>query len=255
MANKTKHSHRKKVVIYQMGKVASSSIRASLEDIKELDVTHTHHLSSSYTRELNDLKSSKGWQVTITPESIKKLWSEIIAEDELKIISLVREPVGRNISAYFENLDVIHGQKNAHDQLSYDQLRDGFLQKYPHSIPVTWFDKEVKQSLGIDVYKYDFPKKVGALFIHEGKCDLLLMRHDLDDAVKKKYIEELLGTEPIRIKRVNIGTEKSYKNVYKNFIDNVRLPDTYLTEMLDSNYARHFFDQSELAFLKQRWGS
>jgi hypothetical protein len=238
-----------------MGKVASSSIKTSLANIKKLDITHTHHLNSAYTEELNDIKSAKGWKIKTSPESIRKLWSEIADEDELKIISLVREPVGRNISAYFENLDVIFGKQNAHNILSYDELLHGFLQNYPHSIPITWFDKEAKQSLGIDVYQYEFPKKEGALFINQGKYHMLIMRHDMDDSKKKKYIEELLSIKIKGIKRKNIGNKKPYSDVYTNFVESVILPESYLNEMLGSKYARHFFDKSELAFLKAKWGS
>ena len=245
---------RKKVVIYQMGKVASSSIKSSLAAINKFDITHTHHLNSSYTEELNDVKKSKGWDITISPKDVHNLRSKLFDEDELYIISLVREPVGRNIAAYFQNLDVIYGQNNIHNELSHNELLNGFLQKYPDSIPITWFDIELKQTLGIDVYKYEFPKKEGALIINEGKYKILVMRHDIDDGLKTRYLENLLSTNNLILKRGNIGAEKPYKHVYKKFIDNVSLPETYLTEMLDSKYARHFFDKCELDLLKAKWG-
>ena len=185
-------SNKKKVIIYQMGKVASSSIKSSLSKINNLDIIHTHHLSSDYTRELNDIKKTMGWEITITPDSVEDLFSTINNE-ELIIITLVREPIGRNISAYFQNLDVIYRQKNVHDKLSQNDLLNGFLNKYPHSIPIAWFDKELKKTLGIDIYKYEFPKKEGALIINEGRNHILVMRFDIDDSVKQKYIEKILG--------------------------------------------------------------
>lgn len=247
-------SNKKKVIIYQMGKVASSSIKTSLSQINKLDVIHTHHLSSDYTRELNYIKKTMGWEITITPDSVENLFSTINDEDELIIITLVREPIGRNISAYFQNLDVIYGQKNAHEKLSQNELLNGFLNKYPHSIPITWFDRELKATLGVDIYKYEFPKKEGALIINEGRTHILIMRYDIDDSVKQRYLENILSIGNIAIKRANVGTEKPYSSVYKNFINNISFPSSYLTEMLDSKYACHFFDKSELQLLKDQWG-
>ena len=246
-------TRRQKVIIYQMGKVASSSIKSSLTGLNKIDITYTHNLNSSYTEELNDIKEEKGWEITVSPESVRKIWSEIKDEKQLKVITLVREPVGRNISAYFQNLGVIFGQKDVHNQLTYDELFDGFVQKYPHSIPIAWFDKEFKQTLGIDVYKYEFPKKEGALIIKEGKYHVLIIRSDINDALKQQYIEKLLSTKGIVLKQENLSAGKPYKDVYKNFIDNVKFPETYLSEMLDSKYARHFFENSERELLKEKW--
>jgi hypothetical protein len=243
------------VLIYQMGKVASSSLLRSLSTQAGLELIHAHHLDPAYTRELNGLKQSQGWRTTIDPEAVRVLAQRLAAMRALDVITLVREPVGRNLSAYFNNLHLIHGSRDAYRQLSHDELRDGFLHRYPHDIPLQWFDRELRASLGVDVYQHAFAKAEGAITIEEGSTRLLVMRHDLADADKCRQIEGLLGTAGLHMRRDNLAARKPYSQVYRDFIARVQLPATYLERMLDSRYARHFYGDSERAKLSSYWSA
>lgn len=243
----------KMVVIYQMGKVASSTIKATLAQIKGLNVIHTHHLSSNYTRNLNSIKRKMGWKTTISPESIDDLYNKIIHENEIYIISLVREPIGRNISAYFQNLDLIFKQDDAYKNIPFDQVLEGFFTKYPHSIPITWFDNEFNEVLGFDIYNHDFPKDEGAVIINNKKYHILVMRHDIDDEKKQKYLQKLLNIKNIKIIRKNEASSKSYFEIYAKFIDKISFSDDYINNMLESKYTKHFFSIDDIEYLKSKW--
>jgi len=246
---------KQKVIVYQMGKVASSSIASSLKMRGDMDVFHTHSLNADRIRALNEFKVSKGWSGMVNDSNKTSALYKTIKNENKKIsvITMVREPIGRNISAFFQNLHIIF-RNGEIGGLCQSQLAESFISRYPHRIPIEWFDKELKECLGVDVYKVSFPKKKGAIIINDGRYDVLIMRHDIPDFVKQDYIGRLLHITDVKITPKNIGKEKSYALIYKDFIEQVTMSDAYLSEMLDSKYAKHFFEKRELELLKIRWG-
>lgn len=98
------------ILIWQMGKVGSSSVYYSLQQIfNEKPVYHIHLLSKEmiekgelYKRSLINGNNS----YLYNNEFRKKFKSSMRRGVKWKIISLVREPVGRNISAFFQNIDI-----------------------------------------------------------------------------------------------------------------------------------------------------
>ena len=78
----------------------------------------------------------------------------------VRVITAVRDPVARNISAYFNNL-TLSTLKREFNEEELQAMMDQFLDKYSHDIPLVWFDKEMRDVLGLDVYHYPFPQKKG----------------------------------------------------------------------------------------------
>lgn len=76
----------------------------------------------------------------------------LVDRKPLKIISLVREPIGKNVSSFFQNLDVNTGLSNAKNKLSVAELRGIFIKDYCHDVPLQWFDKNILINFGIDVF-------------------------------------------------------------------------------------------------------
>lgn len=209
-----------------MGKVASSSIFASLKKQYPGSVGHAHHIG-------ND-----------------KWMSELLyqwAKDgkQLKIISPIREPIGRNISAFFESLDKYTGIKFKHSNMKADQLIEIFLTEYTHDWPLTWFDDNIKKYFDIDVYESDPPKN-GVATYSSGNVSLLIIRVNIEDTLKEKAIREFLNLPTFKLNNTNIGANKEYRGMYKQFVNTVKLPDSYLLKMKSSKYFTHFYTEKEI---------
>jgi len=243
-----------KVYVYQMGKVASSSIRLTLRDLDGIEVAHAHYLSYENSIYTNELKRSLGWKkVSLNPENVRESCRILNTESYPKIISLVREPISRNISAFFQTLDYIVGTTESHNKFTLQELADIFFRQYPHEIPLTWFDREFQEVLDIDVYQYPFPKNKGFFSINKGKYQVLVMRYDLPDSEKASNIESLIGVENLSIRSKNIATSKPYAEVYRDFKDFIKFPSSYVDTMLDSKYALHFYSEEELELVRDTW--
>ncbi|NEP62510.1 MAG: sulfotransferase family 2 domain-containing protein, partial [Symploca sp. SIO2G7] len=148
------------VVIFQMGKVGSSSIYESLKAAQlEIPIYHAHVLTSDRLKATEELARTH-WQPCRNPIH---LWHSFILSDELrkrhqqkwKVITLVRDPIARNVSAFFETLHLLEKSNQQKLMTSNDgqDLTQLFLSKfYAHDAPINWFDDELKPVFEIDVF-------------------------------------------------------------------------------------------------------
>lgn len=243
------------VLVYQMGKVASSTIYQALIKDEDFITFHVHRLNPVNIIKHRQDRIEKGWQ---TPEKIHEILSPFIYNNiikskmPIKIITLVRDPISRNISDYFQVLDQIWSIKNAYSKLSLEELTQGFFEKHLDYVPLTWFDLEFKEVLDVDVYKYNFPQDKGYLQIKSGCYDILIMKHNLDDQIKQEILGQFLGKNFSLVSK-NVADEKGYADTYRKFLATVKLPESYVNKMLDSKYTQHFYSNKEINKLKEKW--
>ena len=170
------------------------------------------------------------------------------------MITPVREPIARNVSLFFENLLEFHIPADSHPDLyNVEKLSDIFIKEVRHSTALTWFDVEMKAMLGIDVYRYLFPKEKGFLTIKEGNIDLLLLKIEIDKLIKEQAIAEFLNIENFHLIEENVAKNKIYAKMYQKFIQNVNLPLWYIETMCRSKYIRHFYSDGEIESVRIKW--
>ena len=241
------------VLIYQMGKVASSTIHASLE-AAGVEVFRVHVLDPKSVATACEQCRQTGRPVLKQLEHSAAVYEKLVLpRHPLKVITLVREPVGRNVSAYFQNLEEFWPGENPHERVPMDELIRGFLEKFPHHAPLTWFDREFHKFLGIDVFAHPFPQDTGMGRISAPPHEVLILRVEMDDAVKGEALAKFLGLERLAFVQKNVSSGKSYADAYRRFKTALRLPASYVDEMLGSKYARHFYSDAERARLREQW--
>jgi hypothetical protein len=237
-----------------MGKVASTSVYMSLKESTDFDVFHAHRLNPENIARVREEHLQRG---DVPPDDTRGLYLyKRLIKPRRKttwIITLVREPVGRNISAFFQNLESFERMKDAHSALEVEELVRDFVQKYNHDVPLTWFDEELRATTGIDVYQHPFPYEKGYQVIDEPPFHVLIMHHDLDDQQKESCIADFLGLDSFPITRVNVSSSKEYTGTYRAFLASIQLPETYVDRMMSSKYAQHFYALEEREALYRRW--
>jgi len=246
------------VVVYQMGKVSSSTVTWALKNFGGMNVFQVHVLhpdNLDFVRE--QFRKRKKWYARLFSDTEVRgriIFKGIIESGiKTRIITLAREPIGRNHSYYFQNLDAIWGTRHAHDNVPLERLVGEYLERFDHGRALRWFDREFNRVLSVDVYAHPFPHDKGHTRINTDRHDILVIRTDLDDAAKKKCIEEFLGVEGITLAPRNVASQKPYAATYRKFLDALELPDSYVNEMLDSKYTRHFFSPAHIASLRAKW--
>lgn len=267
------------LVIYQMGKVGSSTVRRSLEAL-ELDrpIYHTHFLTQEYIdREEKRRRKYFGihkanranWNAPRRPWLNQYLRNQIergLKGKRWKVVTLVREPIARNISAFYENLAAkrLGSGHQYHIVSSYrfeitvdledlEPLIALFFEKFDHDTPLVYLDREIKGVLGIDVFSSEFPKSKGYKIYEGEQVDLLLLRLESLNECASDAFREFLNLEDFNLIKANITDEKDDAAIYRKILDSIVLPDSYIDTMLTSKYARHFYSEEEINVFRAKW--
>ncbi len=256
------------ILVFQMGKVGSWSVYRPLRDLRlPQPVYHAHHLVGLDAREA-ELRSTVGSQAP----SVRKIARDrevarLVRSDPAtrwNVVTLVREPVARNVSTFFQVLDELHpGIRAAYaDGLRPEDrdvrrhvelLRADFWDRFGDHFPDSWFDEQLKPTFGIDVFEVPFPAERGYLTIRRGRITLLVIRLESLEQCAEPAFRDAFRIPKVRPGRHNTADEKWYRDLYRRFLDGFVVPDEYLTRMYASRFARHFYTATELARFRARW--
>lgn len=262
------------IINYQMGKVGSSTVQASLDAVKiDHPIYHVHFLNPVRVREIE--LQRKHYFRTDRYNYLRRSWlSEFLYEEiqkknrHWKMVSLVREPIARNISTFFENLEVetvpadpqrysVKSEYYGFDtEISVDNtapLIELFFERLMHDRPLRYFDDEVKTVLGIDIFASEFPRQKGYQILKEAHVDSLVIRLDDLDQCAEPAFKEFLAIDDFRLQTTNVGGDKIYAPLYREFKRRIRVPRSYIEQMYASKFARHFYSPEELEQLAGKW--
>jgi hypothetical protein len=261
------HNSPEIVLVHQMGKVGSASIHHSLLNLTDDNspVLHTHNLSKQdfykvfYGKRLLS-QSSRPFLDQRTLISLLLLYEleNNFNDRNWTIITAVREPIGRNISAYFQNvnLDIAFPSYSANNSIKdeeIDQAIASFLDNFNHEWPLTWMDTNLKDIFGIDVFEKTFDPAKGYEIYTQDNLKLLLVRlESLNDCYSHAF-NKFLDIKDFKLVPTNQASDKKYYDLYKAFRERISFPESYVREMYDSRYAKHFYSQEELASFTSRW--
>lgn len=227
------------ILIYQMGKVGSSSIYWPLKKVYPGAVIHIHNMREDHPAE----------EVRILYRYLKES-----PDKEIKIISLVRDPIARNVSAFFQNFERFVGVRAEEYTGSIQELQKLFIEKYPHHIPHDWFNNRLKRDFNIDVFESPFLPS-GHKEYSQRNFSALVLKQSLDDQIKERRVREFTAIPSFSMKESkNQGSDKLYADLYHRF-KSAGLPTHYLEAQLSSTYAQHFFSEEERVALRSRWQS
>jgi hypothetical protein len=262
-----------------MGKVGSSSIRNTLLLQGLSPVLHLHTFSPLRDKEPGDIDIEDEYRSAVEQEiehareafrrfpwwrkvdwtlreavHEKRLYRAIVASGKpLKIISVVREPIGANVSMFFQLIDHYIEERYDPSRFSTQSLIDLFLERYSCYRPLIWFDEEFKFATGIDVYREPFDREAGHTRFQVGNREVLILKLETPDEVKERAIAEFVGLEDFRLQRSNVAQQKDYGDQYADFKQSIRFSPEFLRTMYDSKYTRHFYTGEEIEGFRSRW--
>jgi hypothetical protein len=230
------------ILIYQMGKVGSKTIKKSLQNAN-LDnfIGHAHELNS------NRIVSEDQKIIRFV---IDTFWSR----ERFKIITLVRDPVARMISAVFTNYQKCLPQIiPINNNNTVNQINKHFLQRLKNNDNSGWFDEHIKKVFYFDVYSKPFDKTKGYTIYKTKNADFLIIRlEDLNSCYKIAF-DEFLNITNFKLINENFGANKWYASLYDKVLKTIRFPINDLEKIYSSKIAKHFYTNEELLRFKLKW--
>jgi hypothetical protein len=266
------------VIIYQMGKVGSRTVQCSLEALDlDMPIYHVHFLTQDLIDEY--VEKRRVFLGTKRYGRLKHIWLYEYLRKQMdsgldgrkwRVITLTREPIGRNISEFFENLEVepldSAGQwyrvRSDHDFYDFEikvsvqdmsELVQLFLTRLEHDTPLVFFDQQLRSVLSVDVYSSEFPISKGYQ-IYDGEiADVLVIRLENLSDCAAGALKEFLGIGEFTLINDNVASEKPCAPLYRKFKESITLPESYVDEMYNSKYMRHFYSEEEITSFKNKW--
>jgi len=243
------------VILYQMGKVASSTVSATL-DAWGVENYQVHYLNVEQVNAIAERREEKSLaRPHHLDRSLEILKGGILQRPTVKIITMVRDPIARNISAYFQNIKIYWGGRDI-SEVSSDELVSDFIIRYPHHVPINWFLDEFNPALDLDMFSIPHDRSAPYFSFAHNNFEILVMKAEAADVVKREAIADFLGIENRGdLVQGNVGEGKYYKDSYSAFKEGFQCPNWYLKIMYGSEYARYFYSQEEIETFRLRWKS
>ena len=211
-----------KILIFQYGKVGSTSIRRSDSNSK-----YCPFIQETYK------------------EKIIQVHAHNVAKDILRkyknmlVINIVRLPIDRNISSFFQN---IKSQCENYNQLSINEIIQKYDQLYSVTSTDNWMSDFFKIfNIDIDNFKFDKINKYNKLRFNGN--DILLFRfEDLE------YINsDILPKYNIFVnKKLNESSKKFYAKLYKTFKETYKINDFEKEKIINSKITNIYYSKEEI---------
>ena len=237
---------KEKVLIYQMGKVGSTSLIKSILDFK-IQPIQIHRLF--FTN--NEVKLNIRRIIVKLKMHLDIFIHQYILRKRIKIITGYRDPMARNVSTFFQHLNRNYSKKEI-ASINYKELIDDFSHSTFFDTPNNWFDIELKRKFGIDILKNSFDKEKGYSIITNKKVDVFVYRLDKLNQLEEE-IGMFLNIKNFKLTGANIGSEKSYAQLYIDFKKNYTPSDTLIKKLYTSKTINHFYSSKDIELLKNKW--
>jgi len=250
------------ILIYQMGKVGSTPIMASLA-AANLPYAHVHFLSSPHLKEVeryySTLPQAKIPDHIQRSKQIRSLIDASSGKLKWKVITLVREPISRAVSDVFQNMaDTIPGinsvGENSANQIISDYIVDR-LDRFDEKTDYlcTWFDKEVKAAFELDVFATPFNQSAGFQIYRSAKADILCLKLENLSACHQQAFGDFLGVRNFKLIDANAASVKPYRGLYRRVQATIRIPPACLQRIYSSRFVQHFYTPEEIDRFKAKW--
>ncbi|MDY6994390.1 MAG: putative capsular polysaccharide synthesis family protein, partial [Pseudomonadota bacterium] len=248
------------ILILTMGKVASTSVHESLKaKVKNCGIYHIHFLSENMINSSNVFFKSKSIP---TPYhiAISSALNKVNAKEDSKIITLVREPISRIVSDFFQNYkkyepELLSSNKEEFKKNVLDSITKSIYEYEPRdNYETKWFDEEIVSNLGIDIYEQDFDYSDGyKIYPDANEGRLIIIRlEDLDECFSKA-MNEFLNVNNVSMIVNNAGKNKEYSEIYDYIKANLVIPKSVCEKIYSTKYMRYFYSQEEINNFVKKW--
>ena len=203
------------IVVYQPGKVGSSSIVKSLR-ANDANAFQVHYATSSGIKRL--LCEYKEIGTLIPPLHLLNGYAlSLLAKYGIafKTVVLFRDPAKRNISAFFQNQ---FDRFEKFGDPSQKNLLEEFINSYPHALPDRWLCEEFCPFMGIDPNEVITEILASDTLTQQKGNILFLTVESQNRSISKKLSSFAIPNIDISLFRENDAKQKSYYTEYQHVL-------------------------------------
>ena len=250
------------VLIYQMGKVGSSTIHRSLLDTTHADqVLKLHFLSHDLPNRKRKYKKAGRYPYVdhvYLGVSTRRILNKY-KDKPIKIISLLRDPIAIVISALFQNPHLakksITTDRGGIDPVkATDYINHMLHNPDTFSYIYGWFDKELKTVFDIDVFANPFPVKAGHTLYTKDNAEALVIRlEDLSEKGPEAISAFLCLEKPLKLQKGNLRSDSKSAEAYNEVLREIYLSPALCQEIYSSRFVKHFYSEKMIQEFMLKW--
>jgi hypothetical protein len=269
------------VLVYQMGKVGSTSLHAGLKAcLPDTPIHHSHLLDprsfARYERWFAHDPALPAALVASTRGQIAAAHGyrhDLLSDGpRWRVITLTREPMAHLVSVLFHHLAIYRRLSDANapgapvlDRLhafAIDSLRrwvdaagqpDVDPARAALTLASRWFDEELGPVLSVDVYARPFATDRGAVRWRTPRADVVLVRFEDLPWAAPDAVRALVGRDDFLLPAENRAQDRPSGASYLEYLRRCRFPADLVAAVYATRYATHFYSESERAELARRW--
>lgn len=245
------------LLVYQMGKVGSTNMARDLsEQDPSINVFQVHRMESDYIDRLYARYRANAEAPYYFSNYVGRAIREqvILPADgaEVKILCAVREPIARNVSHFFQDIERFTPRNPL--PATIEEVQQIFVDRFEHDYPEQWFDEEFLPVTGIDVLGQGFDKGAGFQTYENGRIKALVYKIEAtgSDAFVEAF-NNFTGLSYQADAKHNVGGNKKYGALYSAFKAGPGFPSEFCVAQHDTRYAKTFYTEDELAKARQKF--
>jgi hypothetical protein len=167
------------------------------------------------------------------------------------VVTTVREPVAQAVSAFFHAVRRSGGPTETTETVP--DLTERLVAEDWIQAPLRWFTREFAVAVGFDALAHPFDPTAGSGVVETPAVRLLILRQESFDVAPAALASFLGVPRPVAVARRNDAARAQFADIYRRFLDEVRLPPSLVERAYTSEYARHFYGPAELETFRRRW--
>lgn len=244
-----------KYYVYTPGRVASASVYHSINNYRR--VIHTHclgrifdkNLKHDYMCHFNDgYKPQYRLNYTLLMKFVDFINFHLPFKK--KIVILFRDPISRDISGFFKDLNKIHTSKLVQNS-DIEDLIDLFFKAINRDYSLTWFDKEFFKSTKLNIYDYEFIHDKGFIVFKKGKKEFMLLKTEFL-SICEDDLASFLEIKNFKLESKNVS-KREYGSLYSKFINTINFPESTLKDVYSSPIVKHLYSAAEISQFVSDW--
>jgi hypothetical protein len=242
------------ILVHTASKVGSTTVYQNLIDLYGWEhLFHTHFLNP---RTIVNFRIRKFHPIHLRViDGQNKPYYKMLfaagADKRIKVITLVRDPLARFLSAKFQNFEVTGGKEPLPSVVA---LEEKVAQAFWVNYFDNWFDQELRAVFDLDVFAHKIDPSRGFHIFKNEKIDLLLLKlEDLDTCWEQAWLE-FTGLKPFKLTKRNVGDQKTQlPDTYREYRSKFKLKEEDLNKHLQTRVMQSFYTEAERQQIFERW--
>lgn len=248
---KRKEENKDLYLIYTMGKVGSASVYHSLKEMfPNKKVLHVHFLGDTW---LNKFKTDHE-VFSNNIRNAERIYSLMkLKKWNIKIITLTRDPIARDVSGIFQTWQHIFNEQNI-ENVSVESIVS-HLNESDFTYPQEWFETDFIEFTGINVFdqNFSFDAENGYSIYKQGNYPLAIIQLEKLDSVYSQAMNEFLGPGRYQLNKSNITEERTSGELNRSVKQKFRITAEKAKRIYDSKYCHTFYRPNQIQKFYERW--